>query len=105
MRRRVETNRYGKKCLTIEEVTAYSGIGVKKLRELTKVKKRPFVVSLGTQIYIVREKLEDYTNLKDHFNSVQTDVDVEEVFDNFISTASTYYKSEKRIYITFFYCV
>lgn len=37
-----------KKCLTIEEAVAYFGIGVKKLRELTKVKKRPFVVSLGT---------------------------------------------------------
>ncbi len=53
-----------KKCLTIEEAAAYSGIGVKKLRQLTKVKKCPFVVSLGTQIYIVREKLEDYTNDK-----------------------------------------
>ena len=53
-----------KKCLTIEEAAAYSGIGVKKLRQLTKIKQCPFVVSVGTQIYIVREKLDDYTNKK-----------------------------------------
>lgn len=55
-----------KKCLTIEEAAAYSGIGVKKLRQLTKMKQCPFVVSVGTQIYIVREKLDDYTNKKSH---------------------------------------
>ena len=53
-----------KKCLTIEEAAAYSGIGVKKLRQLTKIKQCPFVVSVGTQIYIIREKLDDYTNKK-----------------------------------------
>lgn len=53
-----------KKCLTIEEAAAYSGIGVKKIRQLTNVKKCPFVLSLGRQIYIVREKLEDYMNDK-----------------------------------------
>lgn len=53
-----------KKCLTIEEATVYSGIGVKKLRQLTKIKQCSFVVSVGTQIYIIREKLDDYTNKK-----------------------------------------
>ena len=53
-----------KKCLTIEEAAVYSGIGVKKLRQLTKIKQCPFVISVGTQIYIIREKLDDYTNKK-----------------------------------------
>lgn len=55
-----------KKCLTIEEAAAYSGIGVKKLRQLAKVKQCPFVVSVGAQIYIICEKLDDYTNKKSH---------------------------------------
>ena len=49
-----------KKCLSIEEAAAYSGIGIIKLRQLSLQKKCPFVMPLGNQIFIVREKLDIY---------------------------------------------
>ena len=62
--RKLDLPIWERKVITCEEAAAYSGIGVKKLRQLTKIKQCPFVVSVGTQIYIVREKLDDYTNKK-----------------------------------------
>lgn len=53
-----------KACLTIEEAAEYSGIGRSKLRQLSKQKKCPFVMPLGNQIFIVRERLDTY--LKSH---------------------------------------
>lgn len=49
-----------RKCLTIEEAAVYSGIGIKKLRSLLKMKKCPFALSMGTQMFVVREKLDEY---------------------------------------------
>lgn len=49
-----------RKCLTVEEAAVYSGIGVKKLRSLLKMKKCPFALSVGTQMFVVREKLDEY---------------------------------------------
>lgn len=49
-----------KQCLTIEEASAYSGIGITKLRQLSRQKKCPFVMPLGNQLFIVREKLDRY---------------------------------------------
>lgn len=49
-----------RKCLTVEETAAYSGIGIKKLRSLLKMKKCPFALSVGTQMFVVREKLDEY---------------------------------------------
>ena len=49
-----------KKCLSIEEAAAYSGIGIRKLRQLSRQKKCPFVMPLGNQVFIVREKLDRY---------------------------------------------
>ena len=49
-----------KKCLSIEEAAAYSGIGITKLRQLSRQKKSPFVVPLGNKVFIVREKLDRY---------------------------------------------
>ena len=49
-----------KKCLSIEEAAAYSGIGITKLRQLSRQKKCPFVMPLGNQVFIVREKLDSY---------------------------------------------
>ena len=49
-----------KKCLSIEEAAAYSGIGITKLRQLSRQKKCPFVMPLGNQVFIVREKLDRY---------------------------------------------
>ena len=52
-----------KECLTIEEAAEYTGIGRTKLRALVNQKKCPFVMPLGSQLFVVREKLEKY--LKD----------------------------------------
>lgn len=51
-----------KKCLTLEEAAAYSGIGRNKIRELSQQKNCPFAVWLGGKLYIVREKLDDFTD-------------------------------------------
>ena len=51
-----------KKWLTLEEAAAYSGIGRNKLRELSQQKNCPFAVWLGGKLYIVREKLDDFTD-------------------------------------------
>ncbi|MBO5333961.1 MAG: helix-turn-helix domain-containing protein [Clostridia bacterium] len=51
-----------KNSLTLEEAAAYSGIGRNKLRELSQQKNCPFAVWLGGKLYIVREKLDDFTD-------------------------------------------
>ena len=51
-----------KKCLTLEEAAAYSGIGRNKIRELSQQKNCPFAVWLGGKLYIIREKLDDFTD-------------------------------------------
>lgn len=55
-----------KNCLSIEEAAAYSGIGITKLRQLSRQKKCPFVMPLGNQIFIVREKWDSYIKVKKH---------------------------------------
>ena len=54
-----------KKCLSIEEAAAYSGIGITKLRQLSRQKKCPFVMPLGNQVFIEREKLDRYIKDRD----------------------------------------
>lgn len=51
-----------KKCLTIEEASAYSGIGRSKLRQLSKQKNCPFAVWHGDKVYIIRENLDNFTD-------------------------------------------
>ena len=51
-----------KKCLTLEEAAAYSGIGRNKIRELSQQKNCPFAILLGGKLYIIREKLDDFTD-------------------------------------------
>ena len=51
-----------KNCLTLEEAAAYSGIGRNKLRELSQQKNCPFAIWLGGKLYIIREKLDDFTD-------------------------------------------
>lgn len=55
-----------KNCLSIEEAAAYSGIGITKLRQLSRQKKCPFIMPLGNQVFIVREKLDTYIKSKKH---------------------------------------
>ena len=57
-----ETPIWEKKWLTLEEAAAYSGIGRNKLRELSQQKNCPFAVWLGGKLYIVREKLDYFTD-------------------------------------------
>ena len=48
--------------LNAAEAAAYSGIGRNKLRELSQQKNCPFAVWLGGKLYIIREKLDDFTD-------------------------------------------
>lgn len=52
--------------LTLEEATAYSGIGINKLRKLTNDDKCEFVLWVGTKRLIKRKKLDEY--LEKHFS-------------------------------------
>ncbi|MBR3948480.1 MAG: helix-turn-helix domain-containing protein [Clostridia bacterium] len=51
-----------KKWLTLEEAAAYSGIGRNKIRELSQQKNCPFAIWLGGKLYIIREKMDDFTD-------------------------------------------
>lgn len=51
-----------KKWLTLEEAAAYSGIGRNKIRELSQQKNCHFAIWLGGKLYIIREKLDDFTD-------------------------------------------
>ena len=46
--------------LTLEEAAAYSGIGIKKLRELTDSDNCKFVLWIGSKRLIKRKKLDEY---------------------------------------------
>lgn len=49
-----------KKCLTIEEVAAYSGIGQTKIRELTERMPCPYVMWTGRKRFIIRDKFDEF---------------------------------------------
>ncbi len=51
-----------KKCLSIEEAAAYSGVGRTKIRELTDREKCPFVIWMDGKRFIIREHLDKYLN-------------------------------------------
>ena len=57
-----ETPIWEKKWLTLEEAAAYSGIGRNKIRELSQQKNCLFAIWLGGKVYIIREKLDDFTD-------------------------------------------
>ena len=60
MKRENEMPIWEKKCLTIEEAAAYSGVGRTKIRELTDRAKCPFVIWMDGKRFIIREKLVEY---------------------------------------------
>ena len=60
MKRENEMPIWEKKCLTIEEAAAYSGVGRTKIRELTDRAICPFVIWMDGKRFIVREKLVEY---------------------------------------------
>lgn len=51
---------FEKSNLTIEEASAYSGIGRNKLRQLTDDENCPFVLFVGTKRLIKRRKFDEY---------------------------------------------
>ena len=51
---------YEKTCLTLEEAAAYSGIGMKKLRELTNEVGCRFVLWNGNKRLIKRRQLDEF---------------------------------------------
>lgn len=48
--------------LTLEEASAYSGIGINKIRSLSDEPDCPFVLWNASKRMIKRKKLEDYLN-------------------------------------------
>lgn len=48
--------------LTLEEASAYSGIGIGKLRDLTNGNDCQFVLWIGSKRLIKRRKLDEYTD-------------------------------------------
>ena len=46
--------------LTLEEASAYSGVGINKLRELTNEESCSFVLWNGSKRLIKRKKLDEY---------------------------------------------
>lgn len=51
---------YKKSNLTLEEASAYSGIGINKLREISNDENCPFVLWVGSKRLIKRRKFDDY---------------------------------------------
>ena len=49
-----------KAAMTLEEASAYSSIGVNKLREITDSEKCPFVMHVGTKRLVKRKLFENY---------------------------------------------
>ena len=49
-----------KSCLTLEEATAYSGIGINKLRKLSDAEDCPFVLWNGSKRLLKRRLLDKY---------------------------------------------
>ena len=53
-----------KKCLTIEEAAAYTGIGKGKIRELIKKRDCNFATTDGYQMYVIVDKFVEFLNSK-----------------------------------------
>lgn len=49
-----------KAAMTLEEASAYSSIGVNKLREITDNEKCPFVMYVGSKRLVKRKLFENY---------------------------------------------
>lgn len=60
MRNKVNVPIWKKTNLTVDEASAYSGIGTKKLRKMTESEDCPFVLWNGTKRLIKREQLDKY---------------------------------------------
>lgn len=56
----IKVSLWEKSNLTLEEASAYSGIGINKLRELSNDKKCPFVLWVGSKRLIKRKLFDSY---------------------------------------------
>lgn len=56
----IEVPIWEKTHLTLTEASAYTGIGINKLRELTNDSRCPFVLFVGTKRMIKRKRLDEY---------------------------------------------
>lgn len=52
-----------KKCLTVEEAAAYTGIGERRLKALLKENDCSFRIARSDQFLIIREKLEKFIDV------------------------------------------
>lgn len=62
MEKKKEQPFWKKKCLTVNETAAYTGVGRGKIRELMKMKDCKFIMTDGYQMYVVIEKFVEYLN-------------------------------------------
>lgn len=63
-----------KLCLTIQEASAYSGIGSKTIELLLKEPNCPFLLKVGNRRYVKRQLFEEYIN-----NLETKEIDTKEV--------------------------
>lgn len=54
-----------RKVLTCEEASAYSGIGINRLRSMVMQKGCPFAIPNANQVMIIREKFDKYIDTVD----------------------------------------
>ncbi len=64
MKRKEEVPIWERKWLTIDEATAYSGIGGTKLRELANKNGCPFAIWMGNKIHIIKDNLDKFTEMQ-----------------------------------------
>lgn len=60
MKNKISIPIWKKTNLTLEEASAYYGIGVKKLKKMTESEECPFVLWNGTKRLIKREQLNEH---------------------------------------------
>ena len=58
--KKIEIPIWEKSNLTVEEMAAYSGIGINKIKELTNDEDCPFVLWVGTKRMIKRRLFDEY---------------------------------------------
>lgn len=59
-RKKIEVPIWEKSNLTVEEASAYSGIGINRIKDLSNDEKCPFVLWVGKKRLIKRKRFDDY---------------------------------------------
>lgn len=58
--KKIEVPIWEKSNLTVEEASAYSGIGINRIKDLSNDEKCPFVLWVGKKRLIKRKRFDDY---------------------------------------------